>query len=295
VFTSPSIEAAQNRPEARRRLAAQARLYSDVKRARAIRFAAAVIVGGVVAGLALSHHNSPIGAGLGIAALFGNGLLMYRERRRAELAAAIQEDFDCTVFQLPWNDIVTRRHPTGQQIASAAERYTGGRTHDWYPETAGLQRPLDILVCQQSNMGWGAPVHRAWAWVLVGSGAALAVVLAAVWSGASLDAKDGLNDLVAPFLATFSELFQNTRENFESARSKEDCHEQLLSDWDAALAGARLTDQRCRGFQDAIAHVRQQNAQVPDWFDRRLRTRNERAMRTTAADMISRAKRAGLA
>ncbi len=293
--TSPPIETAQNRPEAKRCLAAQARLYSDVKRARAIRLGMMLVLGVVAASFALAHKHSPITPAVGIGAFFGNLVLMNRERRRGHLAAAIQEEFDCTVFQLSWNDIAVRCRPARQQIAFAAERYTGDRTSDWYPATGALERPLDILICQQSNVGWGAPVHRAWAWALILCCAGLAAVVGAAWWVAHLDATEGLSDLVAPFLATWSELIQSALSNRESAQGKEECQQQLLAEWGALLTGATATDQRCRRFQDKIVHIRMQNAQVPDWFDERLRARNERAMRTTAADMISQARQAGFA
>ena len=84
------------------------------------------------------------------------------------------------------------------------------------------------------------------------------------------------------------------RQNFESAREKEETQSLILDDWQKALAGSVvLTETRCRRFQDCIAGIRKRNAQVPDWFDKKLRVRNERAMRTTASDMISQAQRAG--
>lgn len=294
MLTEPPIETAQNRPDAQLRLAAQARLYSDVKRDQAVRLGAATATGAVVAVLSLFYPGKAIGVIAGIGLLFLNGLLMYRERRRTALAVAIQEDFDCLVLQLPWNDVLLPRRPTGQEIAAAAHRYDGGRTKDWYPSTGTLQRPLDVAVCQQSNVGWGAPVHRAWGWTVVAMAATFALAQAAVWAAADLSAADGLDALVAPFLATYWEAFELSRRNFESAREKEACQAQILEAWAAAMTGVPLSDDRCRQYQDAIAHIRRHNAQVPDWFDRRLSATNERAMRMSAQDMIDQATRAGL-
>lgn len=293
MSTTPPIAQAQNRTDAQLRLAAQARLYSDVKRDQAIRASAAVALGALAASLSLLRQGKSIGVVAGIALLFLNGLLMHRERRRAALAAAIQEDFDCLVLQLPWNDVLFRHRPTGQEIASAAARYAGERTQDWYPATGGLRRPLDVVVCQQSNVGWGAPVHRAWAWSVIAIVVAVAALQVAIWWAANLDATDGLDALVAPFLATYWEAFEAARRNFESAREKEECQQRILDDWAAALAGADLREDQCRRYQDAIAHIRRHNAQVPDWFDERLRDANERAMRTSAQDMIAQATQAG--
>ncbi len=294
MLTNPPIDIAQNQQDAQLRLAAQSRLYSDAKRDQMVRFGAVAGVGASVGAISLFNQGQAIGAVAGILLLFANALLMYRERRRIALAVSIQEEFDCLVLQLPWNDIVVRRRPSRQAIAAAADRYKGGRIENWYPSTVGLPRPLDVAVCQQSNVGWGAPIHRAWAWTIIGAITAFAACQAAAWWALDLGAREGLDALIAPFLAAYWESLEMSRRNFESARAKEECQAQILEDWSAALAGAGLSEDRCRRYQDEIVHIRRQNAQVPDWFDRRLRSKSEHAMRTTAQDMIHQATRAGL-
>ena len=295
MLTNPPIHVAQNQDDYVRMVAAQARLYSDVKRAQWFRLGAVAVLGLLIAVLALVvGGDGASGAVGGFALLFVNGLLMYQERRRVDLAVAVQEAFDCSVFGLEWNDVVVRAHPSGQQIAQAAERYLGSRARDWYPDTGSLHRPLDIVVCQQSNVGWGAPVHRAWAWTIVGLSVLVSWFIAITWWAVGLSGWTGFSALVVPFLPLAWEAFEMARQNFESAREKEETQSLILDDWQKALAGSVvLTETRCRRFQDCIAGIRKRNAQVPDWFDKKLRVRNERAMRTTASDMISQAQRAG--
>lgn len=297
MLTSPPIHVAQNRADSVRMVAAQARLYADVKKAQWSRFGAMAFLGVVVAVISLATGNEgAVGSVGGVVLLFANGLLMYRERRRVSLAVSVQEFFDCSVFDLGWNDAVVRQRPSGQDVAKASARYTGSRAHDWYPETGMLERPLDIAVCQQSNVGWGAPVHRAWAWTVIGLSVLVAATIAVSWWIAGLDAGEGFGALIVPFLALAWEAFELVRQNFESATQKEETQSWILNDWEHAISGgAALTEERCRAFQDCIAGIRKRNAQVPDWFDKRLRARNEHAMRTTADDMIAQARRAGLA
>lgn len=296
MLTTPPIEVAQNREDSLRMLAAQARLYSDVKRDQARRLLAMAVLGLAISALSLATvDDDPVGSIGGLLLLFVNGLLMYRERRRADLAVAIQEAFDCSVFGLEWNDILVRQRPPGQQIAHAARRYSGGRTQDWYPKMGRIRRPLDIMICQQSNVGWGAPVHRAWAWTVLGAAAVAGAVIGAIWGFAGLSLGLGFDALVVPFLPLAWEVFETVRQNFESAREKEETQGRILDDWADMLAGKRpANDGRCRAFQDQIVCIRRRNAQVPDWFDKKLRPRNERAMRTTAEDMVAEAARAGL-
>lgn len=296
MVTTPPIEDAQNREDSLRMLAAQAQLYADVKRDQTRRLSAMALLGLAISVLSLaSLDDDPVGSIGGFLLLFINGVLMYRERRRADLAVTIQEAFDCSVFGLEWNDILVRNRPAGQMIAEAARRYAGGRTRDWYPKIGRIQRPLDIMICQQSNVGWGAPVHRAWAWTVVGATAAASVIIGAIWWGFGLPVGQGFDALVVPFLPLAWEAFETVRHNFESAREKEETQGRILDDWADVLDGKKtVEDGRCRAFQDEIVGIRRRNAHVPDWFDKKLRARNERAMRTTADDMVAEAARAGL-
>ena len=294
--TSPPIAQAQNRSDSLRRIAAQARAYTEVKQALWLRLGVVTLLALAVSVAAVaSRDQGLIGSAGGFVLLFVNAVLAHRQRRRAEFAASVQEAFDCDVFKLRWNDALLLPRPSGQEVALAAARYTGNRNRDWYPDTGTVRRPLDILICQQSNVGWGAPVHRAWAWVITVASATVVIAIAVVWIATELPAGRGFGILVAPFLPLAWEAFEMARDNFESAQEKEQTQALILSEWDAAMHTGELPNvDRCRAFQDAIAAVRRRNAQVPDWFDGRLRDRNEKAMRTSADEMIQQATRAGL-
>lgn len=296
MHTTPAISLAQNTQQSQRLIAAQARLYSDVKRDSALRF---VMIAAIAVSLSWVSINkdstTAVGTVGGLTVLVLQALVTWRERRKVSLASAIQEQFDTNVCQLPWNAVVVRHRPNGQEIARAAVRYKGKRTRDWYPDTGRVVRPLDILICQQSNVGWGIPVHRIWSWTLVGATTAGVVVLGLVWRAASLSPSGGLDAIVVPFLPVAWEVFEHVRTNLASARDKDDIQQLMLEDWNAATTGGPLpTVERCRLFQDQIVRIRRTNAHVPDWFDRALRAKNERAMRTTSHDMVEAAKRAGL-
>jgi hypothetical protein len=297
MLTSPPISVAQNRNDAVRKVAAQARAYSEVKRAQSTRIIAVGALGLVISVTLLASGDDGVAGAIGgIVLLFVNALFMYRERRRVSFAVSVQESFDCEIFDLPWNNVLVKRRPSGQMISHFAAKYTGNRARDWYPDTGQLQRPLDVVVCQQTNVGWGAPVHRAWAWTVVAISIAAAALLAVIWYVIGLDTGQGFGVLVAPFLPLAWEAFEVVRHNFESASEKEDALDHMLEDWHQAITGgATITESQCRAFQDLILGIRRHNAQVPDWFDGKLRGRNERAMRTNADDMIEQARRAGLA
>jgi hypothetical protein len=148
--TDPPIFKAQNTPDAQRRVAAQARLYSDAKAlyfGRVAVISVLAVASSTAALLTADAARTALGAGGGILLLALSVVGGDVEKGRRLQAAAIQEEFDTAVFQLQWNSMEAER-PSSIVIARAAERYRGEREKDWYPDTRGTHRPFDVLICQ---------------------------------------------------------------------------------------------------------------------------------------------------
>lgn len=295
--TDPPIGVAQNMEEAQRLLAAQSSLYTSSKTARDIRVGV-VLLAAVCLALAAALSDGgdvPVGVVGGLVVLIASLIAAQRQQSRTELAVAVQERFDTQVFQLKWNSLCVRRTPTGQEVAGAASKYRGDRTRDWYPDTGTAERPLDILICQQANLGWGAFVHRSWAWLVVTVSIGAIALGAVVWWGVDLTAFQGMNILALPALPLLWEASDEVRRHFESAKGKDETQQLVLSIWQEGLTNKGTTASRCRDIQNEIVHIRRTNAHVPDWFDKRFRGRSEHAMRTSAIDMVAEARRHGRA
>lgn len=294
--TEPHIFAAQNTTDAQRKVAAQARLYSDAKdwlNTRLALIAALALVSAVSALLATNEARTVIGAGGGVLLLILSFVGANIEKRQRLLAVAVQEEFDTDVFRLPWNSIELNR-PSPLVVAKAAARYKGGREKNWYGDTKGTHRPFDVLICQSSNLGWGASTHRAWAWILAGS-LALLVGLATVTAlTLGLSRNDVLVALVLPSLALLKEIVEQIRANFETAKAKEATEAKISAAWAEGLSGKQIpSEETLRSIQNKILSFRQQNPYVPDWFDKKLHAKNESAMQATVADRVAEAARCG--
>lgn len=294
--TDPPIFAAQNTPDAQRRVAGQARLYSDAKVLYIARLAAIsllAVASSVAALLNTDSARTALGAGGGILLLVLSVVGGDVEKRRRLQAAAVQEEFDTGVFRLPWNSMEAQR-PSSIVIARAAARYRGGREQDWYPDTHGTHRPFDVLTCQSSNLGWGAATHRIWAWTLLGILIALVAALAVIARASGLAANDVVAALFIPALAPAKELIDQIGAHFATARDKETTEERINASWADGMRDDTIpTEELLRTIQTKILSLRQRNHFVPDWLDKLLRRRNETAMRATAADRVAEAARNG--
>jgi hypothetical protein len=294
--TQPRIFDAQNTVDTQRLVAAQSRMYSDAKIVSAVRLAVVLglaVAAGVVA-INFPALRTTVGGwgGAGLLALsFAVGSL---EKRLRIMAASTQEAFDTTIFQLDWNTVAADR-PSPSRIAKAASRYDGGREANWYDDTKGTYRPFDVLACQSTNLGWGASMHRLWAYVLCGGGIIAAAVILTICRLTGLAWDEIFTAVFIPSLAPIRELFEQIRANLANAKAKEGVEKKISDLWAEGMAGRITpTDAQLRAIQDKILSFRQDNAFVPDWLDKIFYRRNEAAMRVSVEARVNEAKSHGL-
>ncbi|MEU4385839.1 S-4TM family putative pore-forming effector [Promicromonospora sp. NPDC023805] len=289
--THRTIQTAQNTVRAQRFLAAQSRLYTDAKHLHDARVltVVALAIATVIVALANPDARTIVGTVGGAVTFFWSVLGSSREKRCRKQAVSIQEEFDTHVFGIPWNSMAAE-HPSPTVIAETATRYRGKRTKDWYPDTGPVARPLDILICQRSNLGWGAPVHQLYAAIIASLLVALTLAAIALAVICKLTATDALTMLLVPLLGPARELIEMIRNNRESAEAKSKAESKVNGLWERALQhGGQLTIDDCRAVQDQILTIRLTNAHVPDWLDNLRRDRNENLMQQSAVHLIEEA------
>lgn len=295
----PSITTAQNSERALTLLAAQRRLYSDAKNIHGTRLLiiATGAVGGVAAALAFPPWRTSIGIITGLVLLTISVLGGAREKRKINEASSVQEELDVMLFGLAWNDICADR-PTTTTITTAATRHKSDRSdlRDWYPDTDTVPYPMNVLICQNSNLGWGSTAHRAWAATLTGAIVVLLCASAIIAVAGRMGVVEALIAIGVPQLSLIKELVEMARSNLDTATSKSSAEGKVLSLWRRGLTNpAAVTIGDCRTVQDKVLQFRQSGASIPDWFHNRVRKRQEATMRATAAHMISEARAHGIA
>ncbi|WP_406355396.1 S-4TM family putative pore-forming effector [Streptomyces sp. NBC_00658] len=295
--TNPSISTAQNSERAIRLLAAQRRLYADAKvihNSRVIVVLAAGIAG-VILALYFPSARAPIGFSSAVILLLISIVGSTREKRKNREAASVQEEFDTSLFQLPWNSVLSDR-PTNGLIVEAAHRYKGGGLEDWYSDTGSLARPLDVLVCQRSNLAWGVSTHRRWAAAVMAAIIAWVLGIVLVCHFLDLSFTSSIFAVVTPLLPTFREYIEMWKSSMDSVRAKEKAESKVSDIWESVLTSRRLPSvAKCREAQDRICTIRQTNAIIPDWFYKYFRDKSEKVMQVSVADYVERARSQGLA
>lgn len=97
-------------------------------------------------------------------------------------AVVIQETFDSELFGLPWNEgLAGQRVPTAEVHALSRALRSGGKREryilaGWYDDTGNIASPMDVLVCQEQNLGWDLRLRGRYA-IFLGSAAAVWLTL----------------------------------------------------------------------------------------------------------------------
>ena len=165
----------QNTAKQLQRLGAQRQLYAAAKKVFGVQVALSGPGAVAVALLVIAYP-----ACKGYAALWGIIVALCDllwltpwQKRLRDVAARVQEAFDCDVLALPWNDVKAGTRPDPELIKAQSDKYQVWAAKmpplsNWYASAVG-DLPLHIgrLACQRSNCWWDSQQRRRYAvWVI---------------------------------------------------------------------------------------------------------------------------------
>lgn len=273
-----SIRERQNSQWSLDRLVAQRLLYRQVKsvenwRLASLAFVAALLLWGLVA------EGGPLIPATTVVVflwVLDQVVLIRCTGRMKEEAAAIQEDFDCFVLDIPWPEHCGVERPTADRVRELAKRgrkipAVGESVEDWYGDDIPVEALAARLHCQRFNCWWDGRLRREWI-CLMGSAALLlgaaSIAIAALFGVSVLQVVLA----VAAGLRLLAWLFTEYRDQEVAKKRMEKLHG-YLSRADAQAGPTALCDVRL--VQAAIFEHRRTCPTVPDWFFRLRRDAHE--------------------
>ena len=264
------IRERQNSERSLDRLAAQRFLYRRVKTVENWRLVLVLVVAGLLlTGLTVKAGPFSQGATMAVVLLwFVDQVLVRSAGRKKEEAAAIQEDFDCFVLDIPWPEHLSVACPTNDRVAELKKEASGAgvtrrEVADWYcADDIPVEAVAARLHCQRMNCRWDTRLRREWIClvrlvvgviVIVGFvvGAALGVTLLTVVLGVAA----GIRLVAWLWLEQRAQLLAQNRVN--------DLHGYLSR---AEAESGKMTLCEVRLAQAAIFEHRRTCPTVPDWF-----------------------------
>ena len=268
-----SVRERQNSQRSLDRLVAQRFLYRQVKsvenwRLALLVFVVALLLWGLVAG---GEPFVRVATTVVVFLWFLDQVILVRcTGQMKEEAAAIQEDFDCFVLDIPWPAHRGVERPTDDRVRELARKAkpvatVGEGLADWY---GGEDIPTDALAarlhCQRANCRWDGRLRREWicfissAVLVLG---AVCIAMAALFGISVLEVVLA----VAAGLRLLAWLFTEYRDQRVAKKRMEKLHT-YLSRGDTRVGPMTLCDVRL--VQAMIFEHRRTCPTMPDWFYR---------------------------
>jgi len=290
------IVATQNADAQIRLLRARRYMYLQAKRLLSLQMVLTVgvpVVGAICASIWPSLRGLVAFLSLTIAIL---DVTLFDRLQRSLLksAAKAQEQFDCIVLDLPWDDFSVGAKLPPETIHAASLKHLKGQQDsilkNWYPVAVG-KVPLYLarIICQRTNLWYDAKLRRQYGSGSIGLTIVISMLLVFIGMVRGLTLDSFVLTVLAPAAPI---IIWGAREYF---RQRETCEvlDQLRSGaealWQraktAACSEADCTNQS-RQFQNAIYLRRSNSPLIFDWMYKLQRQRLEVQMNRGAEDFV---------
>jgi hypothetical protein len=233
--------------------------------------------------------------------------LEQREDAFRRRAAAVQEQFDCDVLELPWNPIAVEGPPALEPVAGAVDNTTTDSEprygqNPYSAEVDAVPLVAGRLICQRANLYADSELRRPYAVLLWMVALAVPVVLI-VWALASGRDVAALLIVFAAGLPLVVWAGQEARSQNDAAdrvqrlrKSADDIWKTLIGEVLRQPTWERIDEDRyldaSRTLQDQIYLHRVESPKVPDWFYKHSRERSERQASGLVRELVEEFQRA---
>jgi hypothetical protein len=295
-----SIASRQNEPLQIRRLAAARNLYARAKFALAWHMVLSVPVAIVLVLIVTQRPDlKALSVGYAIAVgLFCELWLAPQQKRLRELAAKVQEAFDCDVLALPWNTLKVGGRVIGETEIAEAERYKSWAHRispltDWYATRVDqIPLPIGRVCCQRINCWWDGTQRRVYARIAMGFLVLLAAAAVLIGWLSKIDFGDFMMVIVAPLIPAVLTCIRQYKEHSDAAGRLDDLMKHASTLFDEACKDPEAPQllERSRDLQNEIYDGRKRNPPIFDWIFKRLRNRQERQMYGSTDDLVREAE-----
>lgn len=289
----------QNAEECIKLLVGQRQIYNSAKIIRRFRVYFVIVVSVLFPAILLFYPAIK----LQLSAISGciliiNFLLKGFENSKIKKAAIIQEEFDVLIFGLPWNKVMVGNKVSKEDIIEANRKFSvdRGKLNNWYSINDDIYYPLNVLVCQRTNLSWDYRLKIRYS-ILLFAITLLYFILGITYAiFIEMTVLDYALLIFLPAVSSFVLGIDTGRNHLTlSNEKKKKVHE--LNDLIDTLINQKKDEQwiieKCRQYQDVIFHSRCKDAIVPNLFYKLLRRKFEDEMKETVNDYANTIKANG--
>lgn len=272
----------QNLPENIDRLAAQRHLYSLAKRVSHFIFVVCIVLPVVLAIIKLLYPGIEWYAKMVVVfsflATIAKNILGDVKKSRQNLAARIQQLFDCDLYNMVWNDALCGNRPLPEEIFRYKEGVQREKLYNWYElEIESLIHENAVLVCMRTNVVYDQGIRRYYQHLC--SGIAIVAALFVFSSGLIVDISFwnlflyGIVPLM-PVVSWYVDVKNQYRKNMAAL---DKLHVLIKNGLEKAEEKKVVTSQELMTIQNFIFIHRNTSYTIPDFIYNMKRNESEKA------------------
>jgi SMODS-associating 4TM effector domain len=189
-------------------------------------------------------------------------LFNYSFKGNTSKGALFKEEFDVTIFDLPWK--TTLKKPDQADVSKYSLEYKGSEIKDWYSTilSPNISHNIAVSICQRTNTGWDIDLRKIYRSWLKGH---LILYSIGLFIFFVLTKSDGQTIFLISFsILLFYTHFITLINGHTLVIEKRENISKKLDEF--ILSGKHFTTIELRDIQDEIYNTRQESAKVPDLF-----------------------------
>lgn len=295
------IPTMQLRPELLALMRARRRVYSRAKLVHGLFVLVSVAL--PVLSVILSASPPDVKAYFALTALIllllDIGVIEGAQKDRLKKGARLQEEFDVTVMDMPWNRFVAGAKVDPEDVRAASAKPLSKKAEaeliGWYEPCVGDVSPsFGRLICQRTNITYDSRIRRMYGSVLLYIAILLGIGLLFTGLIFKLNFSDMVLTVLVPVTPVLGWALREHRKQMDAANALVNLKSEFEKLWDKALNGSDPSELRqgSRQLQDALYQHRASSPLVFDWVYGLLRSANEDTARHAAQSLVVQAKHA---
>lgn len=211
-------------------------------------------------------------------------------KKKRLLAARIQQQFDCNVFELQWNKYTFGTQPTVEEINSNAKSSNNEDFINWYDrEVDTVDRILAVMICQRINLTYDIALRKKFLCFLT----IISIIILIIILGIAFYEDEGLRTTIVfvavPLIPVIRWFFSTRKANSDNIEKCERI-KKIIDDYleEYRNNGIVFSDIDLCEIQNCIYEHRKTAFKIPDFIYNKMRSKQEEATHITVRELITR-------
>ena len=211
-------------------------------------------------------------------------------KKERVLAAKIQQQFDCNVFELQWNRYTFGAQPSLEDINSNAKSSNDEDFLNWYDRDVDIvDRMLAVIICQRINLTYDVALRKKFLCSLT----IISIIILIIILGIAFYEDEGLRTTIVfvavPLIPVIRWFFSTRKANSDNIEKCERI-KKIIDDYleEYRNNGIVFSDIDLCEIQNCIYDHRKTAFRIPDFIYNKMRSKQEEATHITVGELITR-------